>query len=229
MRDFANSSHIVCDVTLELDTRLSLSSAPLIRLALGVKEECSGYGSRYAKQSPAQLLAKPLVRVVHAQADRFPNARAAFGWALSNLRGRYRNRDTGWDIAVARRGIEKALSESHHSGGPHIQLIGALPQLIENAVLVESRPPREIDSDVIVIHRLYAATMITGSVYRVRITVKELRTVRNFYDQSPARYNKAPQRGLCHVSPRRTGRSRGSRRAVPQRFLRQWAALVQRT
>jgi hypothetical protein len=186
---------IVADVTVEIGEPTLGSNALAHPLSFGVKEEPGGYLHYSKTRHLERLLAKPPVRAVYAERDRFPDFPAALHWALSNLRGKHRNADTGWEIALARSGIEKALSGAGHKEGLHIQAIGALAALIESAVLVESRPPRVADPNIKAIHRFYAAALVDHRVYRVKITVKELQGARNFYDQSLTLIQQSPAAG----------------------------------
>ncbi len=135
------------------------------------------------------------VEATHLVQASFSGARMARRRALDSLRGRYRNADTRWQIEVSRKGIEKALSSSGRQGAVHFQAIGSLPELIANALVVESRPPRRPYQGLLAIHRFYAAACADGVLYRVKITVKEMVDGHKFYDQSLTRIAQSPAFG----------------------------------
>lgn len=108
-------------------------------------------------------------------------------WALRKLRGEYRNADTGWQIIVARAGVEKATSQSTRIGDAHLQAIKVLPDLLERAVLAESHADRSADPNIVAIHRFIAPVQIGHDLYRAKLTVKEDRQGRRFYDESLTR------------------------------------------
>ncbi|CAN5813034.1 hypothetical protein BH20PSE1_BH20PSE1_00880 [soil metagenome] len=134
-------------------------------------------------QTPG-LFEKPDVRVIQQTGLPFPNAEAALRYALNRLRGSYRNRDTGWDISVARAGLEKALSHSGRTSNLHLNAVRALPGLLDHAVLAESKPDAEGDANIRAIHRFYAPLRVGKSLYQVKLTVKETTLGQKFYDQS---------------------------------------------
>ena len=183
---------VVAEVTVEIGRSIL---APEVFFSLGVREQGAAYQRHSRAQHAERLLSKPPVRIARIELDRFVNARAARDWALNNLRGRHHNRDTNWEIAVTRSGIEKTLSSKGHGGAVHVQAIGSLRVLLGNAVLVESRPPRTPDASIKSIHRLYAAALVEETLYRVKITVKEILEAHNFYDQSLTRIEQSPAAG----------------------------------
>jgi hypothetical protein len=147
------------------------------------------------------------IPAVHLAAAPFISARAARQWALRELRGTFRNIETQREVAVARRGIEKATSGSGRAGKTHIQAIQSLPDLIGNAVILESRPPMRPCEGLLRIHRFYAAAYGDGTLYRVKITVKEMVGGLKFYDQSLTQIAQSPDSGGALL--RGSGDSRG--------------------
>lgn len=57
-----------------------------------------------------------------------------------------------------------------------------MPDLLERAILVESRADRSADSNIRAIHRLHAPLEFDGQLWRVKLTVKETVAGRRFYD-----------------------------------------------
>lgn len=187
----------LANAILEIDVPLLSSAARFPAADLAIREDQPPYGSPYGKRSAAQLLRNPWVRMVRVDGIRFMSAREALRWALRELRGTYLNKDTGWEIAIARGGIEKILSGSDRCyAKAHIQTVGSLVPLVENAVLVESRPSRAAP-DIRAIHRLYSAVALGKDVYRVKITVKELPAAHRLYDQSLSQIEQSPANGAC--------------------------------
>lgn len=57
-----------------------------------------------------------------------------------------------------------------------------MPDLLERAILVESRADRSADSNIRAIHRFHAALEFDGQLWRVKLTVKETVAGRRLYD-----------------------------------------------
>ena len=95
--------------------------------------------------------------------------------------GPYRNRDTGWKIAVSGKNLDHAVkrTETGKAGElprqtvDRIEAVASLPALLERAVLIESRPPVKPAPTVAAIHRLYAPFAVDDRLYAVRLTVRE--------------------------------------------------------
>lgn len=127
------------------------------------------------------------VSVVVADANAFTGSlaekrRNALKFALANLRASFLNDYTGWNIQVARKGIEKAVSK--RTAQEHFDTIKALPELLKNAILAESHSDREGNPDIRQVHRFYAPLALGEKLYRVKLTVKETKEGRKFYDHS---------------------------------------------
>ncbi|MDR0711422.1 MAG: hypothetical protein LBF67_03620 [Prevotellaceae bacterium] len=115
----------------------------------------------------------------------FKNIAEARSWAKKNIAGAYHNVNTGEDINVSKKAIEKYLSESAIKKSvdldAHLSALKKLPQLIENSVLVNRHHDRDSDSHIKEIQRLYGAISYKGKISPVKITVKA-----TFYDGSKA-------------------------------------------
>lgn len=107
----------------------------------------------------------------------------AIAYAKENIQGKtFTNKSTSWEIGVSRKGINKTTS---HAGRPeHAKSIPAIPQLLENAVLIKSEPNRVVDDrgNVPYVHTMNAQLDIGGSQYTARIIVKETKSGQKFYD-----------------------------------------------
>ncbi|MBI9090708.1 MAG: hypothetical protein JEZ12_15940 [Desulfobacterium sp.] len=114
---------------------------------------------------------------------RFDQARKeAKAWALKNLREKYRNEDTGWDIEITRKGILKAASGRFDPN--HLKAIQSLPQLIKKSVKVVSRPDRSEDVNIKQIHRFFVPLKIEEELYVAKLTIKETVQGQKFYDHA---------------------------------------------
>lgn len=172
--------------TPELDTRVS----PVAPAAAA--------GDGGAPQAPKavrfgqaeRLFDKPPVPVTEVDPTPFKTAKEARAHAIHNLRGTYRNRDTGWDVAISRVGIEKAASQSGRTGGVHWRALRGLPQLVDRAVLIESHPDRR-DSGFVAVHRLVAPMRMGDRLYRVKLTVREDAQGHHFYDHAHSEIERA--------------------------------------
>lgn len=108
----------------------------------------------------------------------------AANWAKSNIRGEYKNNDTGWNIRVSKDGIQKITSGDRQHQKEHLEAIRALSELLQNAILAESHADRNNNPDIKMVHRFYSALNINNALYRVKLTVVELNNGNKLYDHS---------------------------------------------
>ncbi|MCC6887420.1 MAG: hypothetical protein IT536_02580 [Hyphomicrobiales bacterium] len=122
----------------------------------------------------------PIVAVEDRYSGRpFAEARrAAQRWALGNIRGRHGNQSTGWIIAVRGPAIRKSTSGVRTA--TDLNVLAAIPRLLETAVLVESQAGDM--PGIKAAHIFYGAANVAGRLHRVRLTVLEDRNGRRFYD-----------------------------------------------
>lgn len=123
--------------------------------------------------------------------------------APDGILGEYQNLDTGWDIHLYAKGIRKTLSGE----GSKIRaaLAWKLPDLLKNAILVETVSDKKTRADINRIHRFYAAAQMDGDVRRIKITVREHNDgVRRQYDIDHLDIEK-PGTGLSPSNDRTTG------------------------
>ncbi len=136
--------------------------------------------ARIEEVSDGELYSIPDVEVIDVVGNEFRGSRkAAFDWAVSNLRGKaFRNDATGFEILVSRRSLEKALGEravkEKSSRHLHFELVRYMDLLLQKAILIESADDRHGDKNIAKIHRFYSAIFFDDSFYRVKITVKEI-------------------------------------------------------
>ncbi len=122
-------------------------------------------------------------------------------WVKDNkIVGKYFvNKDTGWDIAITANGIDKVLSGKRAAIFNHVKAIRAIPELIENAVLGETRPDRNNDPNIKNIHIFYAPLEVGKHLYRVKMTVKETNDGKLFYDHNLTEIEKPATSYLAHM------------------------------
>ena len=106
----------------------------------------------------------------------FKNIKEARYWAKENIVGIYRNVETGEDIRVSRKSIDKYLSESATQKSvdlnAHLSALKVLPKLIEASVLRETAKDRDSDQNVVEIQRFFGVISYENSSYPVKLTVK---------------------------------------------------------
>ena len=91
--------------------------------------------------------------------------------ALATIRGTYHNNDTGWDIAVSRRGIRESLAGD--GSMVRAEIVANLPNLLREAVRVEGHADERQVEEVVGIHRFHAPLRLDRRLNRVKLTVKE--------------------------------------------------------
>ena len=83
---------------------------------------------------------------------------------------KYRNADTGWEIAVTRGGISESRT---HSGTGENELLNALPSILENAFLHRQEPDKQGRKHINGFHRLFAPVVLNNRVYLADVTLRE--------------------------------------------------------
>ncbi|MBF0488840.1 MAG: hypothetical protein HQK98_11845, partial [Nitrospirae bacterium] len=154
--------------------------------ALGGKTEVKNPDSMF----DTSYMSKPDVKVTRLDDRMFGDvlwkARdEAEDWAKENLqRKTFVNEDSGWGIDIASKGIKKIRSGDRLTPLDHLEAVRAIPDLIKNAVLAETRPDRDNNPDIKNIHIFYAPLEIDGKLYRAKLTVMESANSKKFYDHS---------------------------------------------
>lgn len=99
---------------------------------------------------------------------------------ISALNGVYHNDEQGWEVNLSKSGVDHAYSSAVNGGvvdaRTSIEIVSVLPEIIKNAVLVESHPDAKQYENVGQIHRMFAGVSFDGEkdIYVVKLTVKEL-------------------------------------------------------
>ena len=83
------------------------------------------------------------------------------------------NDDSGWLLAVNRKAVKK-IGDNVAQSSASLQAVAALRELVRHAVVVERHPDdRHGNAYVQAVYRLVAALQIDGTLYRVKLTVKD--------------------------------------------------------
>ena len=83
-----------------------------------------------------------------------------------------RNADTGWVFKVNKKGRDK-MGDNAELTTADSKAVSGIDQLVRHAVLAENHPDIEHQNpQVETVHRLYAAVLIDGVLYRVKLTAK---------------------------------------------------------
>ena len=84
------------------------------------------------------------------------------------------NDDTGWLLAVNRKGVKK-MGDNAAQSQPSLQAVAALRDLVRHAVVVERHADTQHANEyVVAIVRMAAPVEIAGQLYRVKLTIKQM-------------------------------------------------------
>ncbi len=150
------------------------------------KEQQTRSGKQPSRKISAEEIDKhPPVKHVKPSKT-FKNFAEARNWARENVISQdgYLNASLGMRIQVSSNSLQKVMSGSAASKSQaptqdHIDLVGALPELIQGAVVYETHADRENDRNIAAIHRMVSAAQIGDRSYAVKMTVKERRLEQN--------------------------------------------------
>ncbi len=130
------------------------------------------------------------ITIISAKEHHFKNFSEARQWGKLNLVKVYSDRETGGkgDIRISVKSIEKFLSEKavkkSVNKDVHLSVLLVLPRILKSGIDAEQHvdykkdknglrsPQNGVNSNVI-IHFLYSVVQLKGSLYRVKMTVKE--------------------------------------------------------
>ena len=99
--------------------------------------------------------------------------------ASKNLFGNYTNDDTGWEIDFNKKSTANVVS--HGAGPQKIALMGAVPDLIETGIHLETVPGKAPGQKT---HVFAGKTTIDGVDYAVSFAVRESAEGKRYYDHS---------------------------------------------
>ena len=129
------------------------------------------------KQPVKVIIAAPKFDNESAFAVRNGKERSEFS---SSLSGVYHNDATGWDIKLPSSSVKHSISSAVVNEAvdykTSVEIISQLPDVIKNAVLIESHDDDKNAFNVEKIHRMYAPVSFDNgkTVYVVKLTVKEM-------------------------------------------------------
>jgi len=109
-------------------------------------------------------------------------------WAKQNIRGSYENLDTGWDISVGGRGLEHTISTAKNF--EQLRSIVAIPELIREAVKIDSRDNLPANEHIKAVHTFYAPFQIADKTFISKIVAKETMDGHILYDHQASKIEK---------------------------------------
>lgn len=108
-----------------------------------------------------------------------------------SLRGSYVNKDTGREISLGRSGITEILRHDYKDA-EHLQSIAAIPQIIENAVYIDTLPNEDLakNGDIQGYEYYVSGLNVGGTDYTVRAAVAVSRNGNRYYDHKLTKIEK---------------------------------------
>lgn len=108
-----------------------------------------------------------------------------------SLRGPYVNKDTGREISLGRSGITEILRHDYKDA-EHLQSIAAIPQIIENAVYIDTLPNEDLakNGDIQGYEYYVSGLNVGGADYTVRAAVAVSRNGNRYYDHKLTKIEK---------------------------------------
>ena len=151
---------------------------------------------------------------------------------FDKIAGKYLNTDTQWEIFLSKKNIDHAIHTAMDTAKKNVHNLGfairfedivkileGLPQIVQNAKLIESHEDRHKNPDVKQIHRMYCPVKLTTDpdVYHVvKLTVKELKsgyeaTIAGIYRGYDAKVEQTRKKASdVHRTPQRSDTSNTS-------------------
>lgn len=150
-----------------------------------------GYGINRAQSRPKSESLKKLrnaetIRISGKEIEPSEDLRQYKRNALAygkNLRGAYVNKDVGREISLGRNGVTEVLRHDYKDR-EHLQSIAAIPQIIENAVYIDTLPNEDLvkNNDIRDYEYYLAGLNIGGVDYTVRAAIGVGRNGNRYYD-----------------------------------------------
>ena len=131
------------------------------------------------KQKIIGTIVQPKLSLEEARRVKKNEDKKAFAKGIAGI---YNNENTGWDISLSIDNVSHAVSSALKSpfGFENaVNILEALPQIVQRAKLIETHPDRHKDKQVKNIHRMYASVRMAGTdkkthTYTIKLTVKEM-------------------------------------------------------
>lgn len=153
-----------------------------------------GAAERSKSESLEKLRRAEIIRISGREIPEGGNLREYKRNALEygkSLRGSYVNKDTGREISLGRSGITEILRHDYKDA-EHLQSIAAIPQIIENAVYIDTLPNEDLakNGDVQGYEYYVSGLNIGGTDYTVRAAVAVSRNGNRYYDHKLTKIEK---------------------------------------
>lgn len=100
------------------------------------------------------------------------------------LRGEYTNKDTGETVMVGKNAIKEVLNHDYKNA-EQLQSVAAIPQIIENAVYIESQANTDDKVDAEKFDYYVCGMKIGGEDYTVRAVIVTPKEGTRYYDHKP--------------------------------------------
>ena len=100
-----------------------------------------------------------------------------------SLRGQYVNADTGQTISIGKSGVKEVLNHDYKNV-EQLQSIAAIPQIIENAIFIDSAENEDTskNEEISRYHYYVCGLKIGGIDYTVRAVIAEQPNGERYYD-----------------------------------------------
>lgn len=153
-----------------------------------------GAAERSKSESLEKLRRAETIRISGREIEAGDNLRQYKRNALAygkSLRGSYVNRDTGREISLGRSGITEILRHDYKNP-EHLQSITAIPQIIENAVYIDTLPNEDLakNGDIQGYEYYVSGLNVGGADYTVRAAVAVSRNGNRYYDHKLTKIEK---------------------------------------
>ena len=181
----------------EMDARRSIMSQPVYRAwqlftaKMGDEDRIDGNPAvekerarkrkalrKLAQSEPVRITGKEIA--ASDDLKQFKHNALEYG---KQLRGSYVNKDTGAEIDVSRAAITEVLQHDYKNAA-HLQSVAAIPQIIENAVHIDTIENEDVAKhpDVEAYEYYLAGLNIDGADYTVRAVVARAKNGHRYYD-----------------------------------------------
>ena len=106
-----------------------------------------------------------------------------------NLRSTYTNKDTGIKISLGKNGVKEVLNHDYKDI-EQIQSIAAIPQIINNAIYIDSADNENTNKDVSKYHYYVCGLKIGDEYYTVKAVIAEQNNGERYYDHKLTKIEK---------------------------------------
>jgi len=174
----------------EYDPNDTNSRAETVKQATNELDENSGGNVLFSRRPKAESLEKLREsesihisgKEIEASSDMKQYKRNALNYGKS-LRGVYTNKDTGQEISLGLKAVKEVLDHDYKNPD-HLQSVSAIPQIIENAVYIDTLPNEDTNKrpDIESYDYYVAGLNIGGDDYTVRAAIANSENGERYYD-----------------------------------------------